>query len=46
MPRRLNLSREGPSQARVGGSMDSWSFVLSFSAVAAAIFAYSFLLAA
>jgi len=26
--------------------MDSWSFVLSFSAVAAAIFAYSFLLAA
>jgi len=26
--------------------MDSWPFVLSFSAVAAAIFAYSFLLAA
>jgi len=44
--RMLNHPSGWPPQALIGGRMDSWPLVISFSAVAAAIFAYSFLIAA
>jgi hypothetical protein len=38
--------RDGHLKSSSEGPMDSWPLVISFSAVAAAIFAYSFLIAA
>ena len=44
--RMLNHALGWPSQASLEGQMDTWPLVISFSAIAAAIFAYGFLIAA
>jgi hypothetical protein len=41
----LNHAQEWPPHNLFGGSMDSWPLIISFSAIAVAIFAYGFLVA-